>query len=84
MQQRKSTNPLTHKGHSQLTFTILERKSIQLGFTIFMKRSKNFPPPEEKGIWRLVKFIEPYVESLPLINMFGGTLLISAMKVKNI
>jgi len=84
VQRRKSSNPLTHKGHSQLTFSIIEGKSIESGFTIFRKRSVNFTPPEIKGIWKLAKLIEPYIESLPLINMFGGTLLVSAMKVKNI
>jgi SAM-dependent methyltransferase len=81
---RRSGNPLTWEEHSFFGYVYIKRKLSQSGFIVLRRRGMNFTPPEVKGIWKFARVIEPYLESLPLINMLGGSLLITAKKVKKI
>lgn len=79
---RKAGNPLTWESHSHFGYIYVRRKLNQAGFLVLSRRGVNFSPPEVSGIWRLARVIEPYLESLPLVNMLGGSLVVTARKVK--
>jgi SAM-dependent methyltransferase len=72
------------EGHRPIDYISMKQKLTQSGFIVLRKKGINFAPPKVEGIWKVAKFMEPYLESLPLINMLGGSLLITAKKVRNI
>ena len=82
--RRQSTNPLTREGHCRINPYMIKKDLVQSGFILLRARGMNFTPPEVKGIWKFARLVEPYLELLPLINLLGGTLLITAKKVRNI
>ena len=69
----------SHNEHS-LGYIHMKNKLDDAGFVIIMRCGMNFAPANENGIWKLVKKIEPYLERLPLVNLLGGSLLITAKK----
>lgn len=73
-----------HRKHHALGYLYMKRKLEQVGFKVLRKHGLTFAPPEAKGIWGFAKVLEPYLESLPLINMFGGSLLMSAKAMKGV
>ena len=80
----KSTEEWKRGDPRPLSYLYIKRKLIQTGFKCLKRRGINFSPIEAKGIWRLARIIEPYVESLPLVHLLGGSLLITAKKEKDL
>lgn len=69
----------SHNEHS-LGYIYIHSKLNGAGFVILKKSGINFAPVGGKGVWKLVKKIEPYLERLPLVNLLGGSLLIITKK----
>jgi SAM-dependent methyltransferase len=63
-----------------LSWLELKHKLIQTGFKCLKVRGVNFTPCEVRGAWSVVRRMEPYIESLPLFDLLGGTLLVTAKK----
>lgn len=73
----------SYERHHALGYIYMKRKLTSAGFTVLNKQGINFTPPKGEGIWKFVRFIEAYLESSPL-NLFGGSLLITARKVRDV
>lgn len=68
----------------QLSYRMLRGQLSQAGFKIVKRRGINFSLSKAQGIWKLAKVFEPFLESLPLINMVGGTLCVTAKKLQSV
>ena len=73
----------SYERHHALGYIYMEQKLTSTGFTVLNKQGINFTPPKGEGLWRFVRLIERYLESSPL-NLFGGSLLITARKVRDV
>jgi len=71
-----------HRDHHALGYLYMKRKLRLEGFKVLRKHGLTFAPSKANGIWRFAKILEPYLESLPLVNMFGGSLLMTAKAMK--
>lgn len=73
----------SYERHRALGYIYMEKCLTSTGFLVMNKRGINFTPPNGEGIWRFIRFVESYLESSPL-NLFGGSLLITAWKVGDV
>jgi ubiquinone/menaquinone biosynthesis C-methylase UbiE len=72
------------KGHRPLNYLYVKRRFSQCGFTVRKINGISFAPSNAKGIWKLIKKMEPFLESIPLVNLLGGSLLVTAEKVDQV
>lgn len=73
----------SYERHHALGYIYMKKCLTSTGFLVMNKRGINFTPPRGVGIWRFIRFVESYLESSPL-NLFGGSLLITARKVGDV
>ena len=73
----------SYERHHALGYIYMKKCLTSTGFLVMNKRGINFTPPKGAGIWRFIRHVEAYLESSPL-NLFGGSLLITARKVRSV
>jgi ubiquinone/menaquinone biosynthesis C-methylase UbiE len=88
-------NPITYYKHhnsikEQLGMSVNEhalsyielRKNLErLNYKVLNIRGIDFTPHSNaKGFWKLCRILEPFFETMPIINLFGGGLIVTAMK----
>lgn len=91
-------NPITYYKHhkyikekqgfskNEHALSCIELKSNleKLNFKVLKIRGINFTPHSEaKGLWKFCRVLEPVCEKMPLFNLFGGGLIVVAMKERS-
>lgn len=64
-----------------LSYIELRKNLKRLNFKVLNIRGIDFTPHSNaKGFWKLCRILEPFCETMPIINLFGGGLIVTAMK----
>lgn len=72
------------KNEHALSLIELKNNLERLNFKVLNIRGINFTPHSEaKGLWKFCRVLEPACEKMPLFNLFGGGLIVVAMKERS-